>query len=416
MIKTIFRSAFVRRRMATSHLGIILQEFAVHLHKRGHALLCVQSYVQIAEHFFRWLATQHLSALQIDESVVERFLANHLPRCHCPRPAPTDSRNSRAALGRLLSFLRDGKQAIEPSAVPSVVDQLVNEYDRHMDEVAGLTGATRQYRRRYAREFLTTIRVRGRIRFSKVCPKGLPAYIEKRAQSLTPASLRVTTVALRSFLRFLHFSSHVGQQMPHAVPTPAPWPRSALPQILSEEQVRRLLNSFDRATPSGCRDFAMLLCLWLLGLRTQEVASLTLDDVDWREGTVRLRCTKQRRERTLPLPPKLRQALMGYLRRGRPKTNSRALFVRHRAPLGEALSVHHVRSAMRRAFARGGVGVERVHLLRHSFATRLHRKGVGLKAIADLLGHACLDTTAGYARVDLDELRQAALPWPERQR
>ena len=414
MINSIFRSAFVRRRMAASHLGIILQEFAVHLHGRGHALFCVQSYAQIAEHFSRWLATQHLSALQINESVVECFVAQHLPRCRCPRPEPTDSRCCRAALGRLLSFLRDGKEAIQPPAAPSVVDRLVNDYDRHMDEVAGLTAATRQYRRRYAREFLATILVRGGIRFSKVCPKGLFAYIEERAQSLTPASLRVMTVALRSFLHFLHFTGHLCQQMTHAVPTPAPWPRSSLPQILSEEQGRSLLKSFDRATPTGRRDLAMMLCLWLLGLRTQEVAALTIDDVDWQEGIVRLRCTKQRRERALPLPPKLRQALIDYLRHGRPITKSRALFVRHRAPLGEALSIHHVRSALRRAFARSGIGVGRVHLLRHTFATRLHRKGVGLKAIADLLGHGCLDTTAGYARIDLDELRRAALPWPER--
>jgi len=189
-----------------------------------------------------------------------------------------------------------------------------------------------------------------------------------------------------------------------------------LPQILSEEQGRSLLNSFDRTTRTGRRDFAMVLCLCLLGLRTQEVATLTMNDVDWQRLTVHLRCTKQRRERTLPLPPKLGRALIDYLRRGRPKTNSRALFVRHRAPLGEALQVYHVRGAMRRAFERCGIGAGRIHLLRHTFATRLHRKGVGLKAIADLLGHGCLDTTAGYARINLDELRQAALPWPERQR
>jgi integrase/recombinase XerD len=417
MITNVFRSAFVRRRMAASHLGIILQDFVLDLHARGHALLCIQSYGQIAEHFSRWLATQPLAVRQIDESVVERFIGSHLPRCRCPRPAPTHPRCCRAALGRLLVFLRQTKQIGEPIPAPaSSIERLVKEYDRHLDEVAGLASATRQYRCRYAREFLLTRRVRGRTRFSNLSPQILTAYVERQAQSLTPASLRVLTIALRSFLRFLHFTGRVRQHMVQAVPTPAPWPRSSLPQILSEEQVRSLVNSFDRTTPTGRRDFAMVLCLCLLGLRTQEVATLTMNDVDWQRLTVRLRCTKQRRERLLPLPPRLGRALMDYLRRGRPKTNSRALFLRHRAPLGEALQVHHVRSAMRRAFARCGLGTSRIHLLRHTFATRLHRKGVGLKAIADLLGHGCLDTTAGYARVSLDELRQAALPWPERRR
>jgi site-specific recombinase XerD len=245
-------------------------------------------------------------------------------------------------------------------------------------------------------------------------PKVLTVYVEQRAQSLKPASLRVLTTSLRSLLRFLHFSGFLRQPWAQAVPSPAPWPRSSLPQILSEEQCRKFLNSFDRGTPTGRRDFAMALCLCFLGLRTHEVSALTLEDVDWRQLTVHLRRTKQQRERQLPLPARLSRALIDYLRRGRPITNARALFVRHRAPLGTPVQVHHVRGAMRRAFARCNINSGRIHLLRHTFATRLHRKGVGLKAIADLLGHVCLDTTAVYARVNLAELRQATLPWPER--
>jgi site-specific recombinase XerD len=233
---------------------------------------------------------------------------------------------------------------------------------------------------------------------------------------LKPASLRELTTALRSLLRFLHFSGRVRQSWEQAVPRPAAWPRRSLPPVLSAEQYQNFLNCFDRTTRTGRRDFAMALCLCLLGLRTHEVADLSLADVDWRQATLRLRHTKQQRERLLPLPQRLRRALIAYLRRGRPATSSQALFVRHQAPLGEALQAHHVRSAMRRAFARCGIAPDRVHSLRHTFATRLHRKGVGLKAIADLLGHVSLDTTAGYARVDLEELRQAALPCPERRR
>ena len=143
MITNVFRSAFVRRRMASSHLGIILQDFVLDLHARGHALLCIQSYGQIAEHFSRWLASQHLSARQIDELAVKRFVARHLPHCHCPRPAPTHPRCCRAALGRLLAFLRQTKQISEPVPnPPSNIERLVKEYDRHMEEVAGLASAT----------------------------------------------------------------------------------------------------------------------------------------------------------------------------------------------------------------------------------------------------------------------------------
>ena len=415
MIATIFRSSFVCRRMAASHLGIILHDFVLDLHARGHAINCIQSYGQIAEHFSRWLAAQHLALRQIDESVVEQFICRHLPHCHCPRPAPTHRKNCRAALGRLLVFLRQTHQIGEVFSAPdSNVERLVKDYNRHLEEVSGLSRATRQYRCRYAREFLRTRQTRGKLQFANLSPKILTVYVGRRAHGLKPASLRVLTASLRSLLRFLHFSGFLRQPWAQSVPSPAPWPRSSLPQILSEEQCRKFLNSFDRGTPTGQRDFAMALCLCLLGLRTHEVAALTLEDVDWRQLTVHLRRTKQQRERQLPLPARLSRALIDYLRRGRPATNARALFVRHRAPLGTPVQVHHVRGAMRRAFARCNINSGRIHLLRHTFATRLHRKGVGLKAIADLLGHVCLDTTAVYARVNLAELRQATLPWPER--
>jgi site-specific recombinase XerD len=157
----------------------------------------------------------------------------------------------------------------------------------------------------------------------------------------------------------------------------------------------------------------MALCLTQLGMRVQEVATLTLEDLDCKQNAVRLRQTKQRRDRLLPMCPRVTRAILSYLRHGRPRTSSSAAFVRHRAPLGEALQAHHVRGAMRRALARSGLKTGRTHLFRHTFATQLHRQGVGLKPIADWLGHRCLDTTAQYTRVNLEELRQAALPWPE---
>lgn len=414
MIETIFKSAFVRRRMAGSHLGIILPEFVVSLKERGHALTCIQAYAQVAEHFSRWLGAERLPLPRIDESVVERFVRGHLPRCSCPRPAPKDARICRAALGRLLAFLR-GRGLLGRGSTSShgVIDDLLAEYDRHLREVAGVVPSTRRYRCRYAREFLQTRRYGVRLRWRSMGAADLLRYIQLRASGLKPASLRVLTGALRDFLRFLHLTGRGEERWVGAVPRPAPWPRSSLPQTLSKAQVRALLASFERTTRTGRRDYAMALCLTQLGLRVSEVSGLSLEDIDGHCGTLRLRQTKQRQERLLPLPPRVARAIASYLRGGRPSTESRALFVRHRAPLGCGLAAHHVRGAIRRAFARSGIGVTRVHLLRHTLATALHQKGVGLKALADVLGHQCLETAARYARVNLRELRQAAQPWPE---
>ena len=415
MIEKIFRSAFVRRRMAASQLGIILQGFVLDLRARGHATSCIQSYVQIAEHFSRWLDLKGVRVREVDESVVRRFIRGHLPRCRCPKPAPTHVRNCRAALGRLLMFLR-GRQLIskQQRVRPSVVDRVIQTYDQHLEDVGGLASATRQYRRRYAREFLQTRMRGGRLHLRNLSAADLIRYVQRRSPGLKPASLRVLAVALRDLMRFFRFQGQVSEGCVNGVPRPAPWPRHRLPEIFQAMEMKAFLCSFDRSTKTGRRDYAMALCLTQLGLRVQEVTLLRLDDLDWHRGTLRLRQTKQRRDRLLPLSQGVAKAISSYIRHGRPNSTKPALFVRHRAPLGDALQAHHVRNAMRRGLTRSGLKTLRVHLFRHTFATQLHRRGVGLKAIADFLGHQCLDTTANYARVNLRELHQAALPWPER--
>jgi site-specific recombinase XerD len=277
--------------------------------------------------------------------------------------------------------------------------------------VAGLTTATRRGYLAYIRQFLQWRFGRRSPRFDTLKSKELSVFMQSHAVWLKPGSLRALAAALRSFLRFLLFTGRTEEPLAGAVLCPPPWPHSPVPQTLSEAQLRAFLKSFDRTQPLGRRDFAIALCLCRLGLRALEVASLQLEDVDWHAQTLHLQHTKIRRGRLLPLPSEVAKAIQGYLQAGRPPTDSPALFVRHRAPLCAGQGSELVRSAMRSAFERYGMSNTRVHILRHTVATLLHRRGVDLKIIADLLGHLSLDTTARYARVNLNELRQAALPW-----
>jgi len=143
---------------------------------------------------------------------------------------------------------------------------------------------------------------------------------------------------------------------------------------------------------------------------------LNLDDLDWRAMTLRLKQTKQRRQRLLPLPDSVARAVLTYLKRGRPPTQSRALFVAHLAPYAGPLTASYVRVVVRQAFTRCGMTPMGTHILRHSWATWAHRRGSGLKLIADVLGHRSLQSTQRYAHVNLEELRQVALPWPRTKR
>lgn len=412
MIQKLFLRPFVRRRMAASHLGIILERFALDLQSRGHAVSTVQSYVQVAEHFSRWLGRRRVSVREIDEHTVERFVGGHLPRCRCPIPAAKSKAASRAALGRLVRFLREHDLSSKPSPRLSQQVSLVEEYDRYLREVAGLAAATRLYRRRYAREFLDAVGARSKDALSKLRRCVVVRHIEESARRMKPASAAVLAVSIRDFLRFLAIRGMVDSKLSAAVSHPAPWPLATLPSVLSKAEVRALFCAFDRNSTTGRRDLAIATLMAGLGLRCQEVAALTLADLDPQQRAIRLRQTKQRRERFVPWTPGVARAVSAYLRQGRLPSSSSSLFVRHRGLRGRPMRVHDVRNAMRMAFARAGIRTGKIHILRHTLATRLHSTGVDLKKVADLLGHKSLDTTARYARVDIDQLRQAILPWP----
>ena len=415
-LKRFVKSAGVRRRIAASHLGIILPGFVLDLHSLGYTSEVVQRCRRTAEHFGWWAKRRGLALGQLSERCVRQFLHHHLRRCHCPRPASKSVENCGPPLNRLLDFLRERDLIRPPEQKPvasRAVDRLMVAYDQHMDQVGGLAASTRRMRQYYARQLLKWRYGRRPVRLRQLVSKDMAEFVKARASEMVPESVHALAVGLRGFLRFLEFSERIRRRLSAAVPHPAPSPSPQPPKVLEWNEWRRFLNHFPRATPVGRRDYAIALCLSQLALRSHEVAALTLDDLNWRAGTLRLAQTKQRRERRLPMPDRLARALASYLKHGRPQTQSRRLFVRHHAPVGQPLSARLVQSLMRRAFARSGIKATGTHILRHTWATWAHRRGASLKLIADVLGHRSLNTTTRYAHVNLEQLRQAALPWPK---
>jgi site-specific recombinase XerD len=155
-----------------------------------------------------------------------------------------------------------------------------------------------------------------------------------------------------------------------------------------------------------------------IGLRVGEVAQITLDDIDWQAGTLSLPMPKGRRQRILPLPQEVGNAIVAYLRKGRPLTNERHIFVSHRPPAGTALNKDVLRQYIRCAFIRAGLDTpsKGTRILRHTAATQLIRTGATMKEIADVLGHSSIDTTCIYAKVDIPSLKEVAMPWPKEAR
>ena len=182
------------------------------------------------------------------------------------------------------------------------------------------------------------------------------------------------------------------------------------PGGISPTDARALLRACDRRQAAGRRDYAVILTLLRLGLRVSEVASLTLDDIDWRAAELLVH-GKGRRDERLPLPVDVGEAVVGYLQRGRPATTSRAVFVRRIAPIGP-LGRGGVSFIVRYASVRTGLAPMGAHRLRQTLACQMVRAGVPLPEISQVLRHRSLGSTANYARVDVAALRGLARPWP----
>jgi site-specific recombinase XerD len=233
---------------------------------------------------------------------------------------------------------------------------------------------------------------RGRpLRWGSVQAEDLRRYAVRRCRSLSPKSVNDALSILRQFLRFMHLRGECSPALVLAVPKVADFGRQRFPEVLNEDQRRKLLAAFDRSSSQGQRDYTMAVCLIDLGLRAVEVSRLCLKDINWKLQTLAVPAAKASPGRQLPLLAHVASALRDYLRH-RPHTDA-------------------IAAAMDRAYRRcefaGWFGT---HRLRHAFATRLFAHGATTKEIADLLGHRLVATTDHYTQTK--DLRALAQPWP----
>lgn len=295
------------------------------------------------------------------------------------------------------------------------IDSLLADYQTHLLNNAGIAPSTCKRRAFYARSFLTAQfkPKASSLDFQRITAKALLSFVLEQTQTLSMNTMHTAASCLRCFCRFLCVRGHLPNDVSQAIPRIGSHGRDQFPTYLSRQEVQRLLDSFSGHTPSDLRNYAAVLCLAKLGLRIGELARLALDDIDWRAGTVRLAQTKSRRDRQLPLPAQVGRALVRYLRKARPDTRSRQVFVCLQD--GKPLHPESLASMTKRAMARVGITAPRKgpHLLRKTLASHLVQRGITLKAVADLLGHTHLNTTQIYAKVDLPLLKQVAMPWPK---
>lgn len=395
------------------HIGPLsghVSTFAQQLAEQGYSPQTARIKLNLVAAFSRWLEHQRLGIEAVDEQHTQIFLAylsDHQRQCA--------HRGDSATLKALSKHLCD-KGVIAcplPAIDTSAVGQLERDYSRYLVQERGLSEASLANYVPLVRRFLIERFGHGPLRFDQLQLHDVTDYVLQQATASRSRSAQLLVTALRSFFRFLRQRGEIESDLAAAVPTVAHWRLSSLPKYLNPEQIEQILQSCDQRTGVGQRDYTVLLLLARLGLRAGEIVHLCLEDLDWEAGVLTVR-GKGGHSGRLPLPNEVGDALARYLLDGRPRCNTRRVFIRMRAPHCGFASSAAIDSLLRRALRRTGLSpaFKGSHLLRHSLATQMLRNGASMAEIGQLLRHCRAQTTEIYAKVDATALGALAQPWP----
>lgn len=374
---------------------------------QGYTPLSSRNLLRLMAHLSRWLDERRLQPAELSEGRIEEFLKHR-------REKGYTHFLTRRGLRPILEHLRR-LGVVPPPGVwgeePTPLGELLRAYEQYLSRERALVPPTVQAYREVARQFLSWRFGGDALHIDRLTPADLSFFILRESRSWSIGTTKYKVAALRSLVRYLYLRGELSVDLTPAVPAVAGYRLSGLPKGLSHDEVERLLQSPDRSTSIGRRDFAVLLLMVRLGLRAGEVANLELDDVHWARGEMRVR-GKGSREGRLPLPHDVGEAIADYLRGGPPRSSTpRGLFVAAQAP-HRKLTSGAVKAIVPRAGKRIGLARLGSHRLRHTAATQMLGRGASLPEIAQVLRHQSLETTAIYAKVEREALRSLCRPWP----
>ena len=313
--------------------------------------------------------------------------------------------------GRIFTRFLAAKNRLVPLEETNPLTLLCRRYHQHLTEVRGFSNRTLKHHGSTVADFLS----RGLSSDRGLC--GLTAadvesYVRLKSKENKRQSLQHVVAHLRAFLRYCgdHGETPVGLDI---IDTPRTYRGELPPRALDWTTVQRLLASIRRRDPRGWRDYTVLHLMAHYGLRPSEIASLRLDSIDWQDGTLKVEQRKTRSTLVLPLADRTLRLLQRYQQVGRLSCDLPELFLRLRSPI-KSLTHQGIINVFRYRAGKSGLLLNEVssYSLRHAFAMRLLHRGVGIKAIGDLLGHRSLEATCVYLRIDVDMLRTVALPVP----
>jgi integrase/recombinase XerD len=289
---------------------------------------------------------------------------------------------------------------------------LREDYVDHLREVRGFAASTISSHQRTAQCFIKHLEETS-IPVEHISASNIESYIAKNGKRLSRGTLQHEVAALRGFLRFLSTDGRAPTGLDSQIDTPRLYRLEQLPRALPWETVRTLLQSVDRTSPMGLRDYAMFLLIATYGLRASEIVAISLEDIRWKQRILRIHQRKTSSPLELPLTNEVLAALVKHLKRTPPPAPYRRLFLRMRAPMG-VLKPTAVTEAFQALVRKSGLSIpyQGPHCLRHSYAVHLLKNGTPLKTIGDILGHRTAESTSMYLRLATGDLREVALAVP----
>lgn len=390
-----------------------LHEFKEELARTGYNPHVTRLYLHSIAHFGIWLEREGLDIERVDNGIVAAF-EQHRERCLCENASKNTGRHVVSGIRIFVGYLRKLGCVTAVEASPPPVP-IVAEFLNWMRTHRGVVETTIRAYQYYVANLVESL---GDDPKTYVAAD-LRDFISKRYGHYGPRSIRMVMGAVRMFLRYLVVDGRCRSGLDHALISSPNWSQQSLPRGISSEDINKVLMSCP-ATSIGIRDRAILLLLIRLGLRAGDVAKLRFGDICFKTGVLRV-CGKGFRETQLPLSQDIGEALLEYLRavRIQVKSDHDYIFLQAMAPFLAFGSQRHPGSAIRHvarsALKRAGVQSPSrgSHVFRHTAACQMLRSDVGLENIAAVLRHRVVDTTAIYAKVDLQMLAQVAQPWPE---
>ena len=403
MLSTLFPTV-AKKCLKSPLFGVVMEDFADWLVQQGYARLYMRATLNVVRKVERYLLRK---GIQRVENIPPAALHRYWRTLRRRTPWEAGAVHIVERFLRMRGFL-SSCQVLTPTA------SQVAEYAEYLRDVRGLASSSIDEQRRIAEQFLAHLHFdNAPERLATICSRDIEGFVQKIGKSLSRATLRDRVTLVRNFLRFLAANGKVSPDLADQIDRPRVYRLEKLPRTLRWKTVQALLRSIPKTTVKGRRDYTMLFLMASYGLRSCEVVALTLDDVDWRAGLIRIRQSKTRNVLNLPLIDEVARVLIEYLRQVSRPAGYRNLFFQVRAPI-KPLRREALRDAFDKWSKRSGLDIpfHGPHCIRHSYAVHLLSQETSLKTIGDLLGHRRPESTASYLRLATDQLREVGLSVP----